>query len=118
MASLINTKVKGTTIIEAIIAFVIVLTSFGICMTVYTNSLSSKNSSVAFRALTKVKEISAKTKSQKNYLDEQTVFENIKYEKKITAYPNSQNLYNLSIKASTENDIILVQAQEIITINK
>lgn len=112
--ALLNTKLKGTTLIESLIAMVVVMLCFGIATTVYVNVITSGNQVQKLKSQLLLKKIASETKQNRLFLDKKTSSDEIIVEKKIIQYGGMKNLLQLNLKAYTKNEKLLSEYNELV----
>jgi len=107
-------KLPGFTIVESIIALVIILVSFGIGMLIYLNIISSEQISASSLAHIKLAGVLAETKKEQSYTDKKIDFENIIIIKKISPYSLGESTYQIHLSAFDHQNKLLAEINEII----
>jgi len=110
-------KIKASTLVEALVAMVIILIIYGIGLTIFINVNKSSANRLKIEAYLQLEDIVAKTKKEARYLDETYDLENLKVEKKITKYDNNNSLNVLQIKILSKENKLLAEHREIIKVN-
>jgi hypothetical protein len=98
MAPVMVTKIKGATLIEVIVAMVIVMTVFGISMMIYLHVLNSSMSERQVRIGLLLKRVGEDTISSKRFFDETFDEEGFSIRKSIAKYDNRDNLIHLHLE--------------------
>lgn len=112
--ALLTKKIPGATLIEALIAMVIVMLSFGIAITVYVNVISSGNQSQKLKCQFLLKKIAIETKQNHLFLDEKISSDEITVQKTVTPYSGNKNILQLNLKAYSPNEKLLSEYNELV----
>ena len=96
---LLKKKIKGSTLVEALVALVIATFSIGIAAAIFGNVMSFNNYNAKSRAVVLLNKISIETKKEKWCLDEKIETDEFTIMKKISPYKNTTGLSALSLKA-------------------
>lgn len=114
----LNAKISASTLIEAIVAMLIIVIVYGIGIMIFMNVKKSANNGLKLEAILQVENILSQTKKEAKYVDENFDFDNLKIEKKILKYDNASSLNILEIKALSNDNKVLTEHREIIKVNK
>src|SRR5688572_7097098 len=98
MALLSAKRIPGATLIEVIVALVIIMIIFGIAMMIYINVLNSSTSAGVANANLLLKEISEETIVTKRYFDEQINNNELIIVKSVKKYNNLEGLIHLHLE--------------------
>lgn len=109
-------KFRGSTLIETLVAMVIVVISFGSGMMVYLNVSGNSSTSKKSDACLVLQEVYHETMLQEDFFDENTETKGLTVEKKIEDYEGSDNLFVLRISVFSGEHKLLVDYREIISI--
>jgi competence protein ComGF len=110
-------KIKSSTLIEALVAMVIIILVYAIGLTIFINVNKSNNNRLKIEAFLVLEDIVTNTKKEAKYIDEIYDLENLKIEKKITKYENNNSLNILQIKVLSKDNKLLAEHREIVKIN-
>jgi hypothetical protein len=113
MAILIH-KIQASTLVEVIVALIIILTSFGLAIMSIDNNSKSSNTHDLIQAQQCLLMVKDRTIKEKRFLDEEFDYANIHIIKMLTDYPNSTELKILEIQAFDTNKNMLVSQKELI----
>ena len=103
-----NTKLKGTTLVEVLVASIITAISFGIGLMIYTNVLHSNRSKQKTEISLLFEQHKYQTILKEKYQSKIIHLENIEIQENITLYKNKNDLLHLNYKAlNTKGEIIL-----------
>ena len=107
-------KLKASTLVEALVAMVIVMLAVGMFTTIYVNVMKSSDHNRKVLASVLLDKIAMETKQKKVFLDEQIKTEEFIVDKKIVPYEGAAGLSVLSLKASDKNEKLLAERNELI----
>jgi Tfp pilus assembly protein PilE len=107
-------KLKGSTLLEGIVAITVLMVSFSICAVVFANLLKTGNNHSETSALLEMKKILNECTEKDRFIDESFDYTNFKIFKKVTKKENSENLLNIKLKAVDANGKEIGQLKKII----
>jgi len=110
-------KLKGSSLIEALIAMVIISLSFGIGSIIFVNIYKNNSIQNTFRAKRIIEKESFSCKQNKNYIDNEKKVEDYLVVQKIEKMDDEDNLAWLKIIAYKDNKIVAKQI-ELINFNE
>ncbi len=111
----LNTKIKAFSIIESMVALVIVVLMFSLSAMVFANVASTGSTREKQDAYMLVKLMRNETFKNQRFIDEVVVLKNITIEKTLLDYQRTDNLKILQIKA-IKNEKQLFETKEIISV--
>ncbi len=111
---LLKHKVKGATLIEALVAIIVVAITFVMSAMIYINIISSDNSFQKLEATSIVKKLVIDTYANSNFIDTTMTQDSITIIKSVSKYPGISNAMLLSINAHGPNKRSLASYNEII----
>jgi len=106
MAEIKKGKLKASTLLEVIIAMVIILVIFSLAVGVYNNVLSASPSIKKQQAQAITEGMITRSINEENWNDEQTNQEGITLEKKVVPYASYPDLVVITITATTEGKVL------------
>ena len=109
----LKTKLKGSTLIESLVALILVMLAMGIAATVFTNVMSFSNYNAQSRAVILLNRISMETKKDKMYLDGTLTDKEFVIEKRVSPYNNSRDLSVLWLKAYDKKEKLIAERKEL-----
>jgi hypothetical protein len=109
-------KLKGSTLVEVIVAMVIILTCLGIALTIFTNLSRDVNDELRILAEIRINTLANETKIKNDYTDVNLEFDNLKIQRSILPYPGKARLKILYIEAFTPMDKKIAEYKEIVSI--
>lgn len=107
---------KGSTIIEALTAMVIISLIFGISLDLYLNIAQNDNNYLRYRAIVEMDRVYYKTLSEKNFNDDVTESDGITVEKKILPYTHASHVRILQCTARDRKERTLYEKRWIIPV--
>jgi len=114
MAELTGGKIKAATLIEVLVAMVILLVVFAIAMMVFKNINTSYSPKHDLLAYLKLEETVQQTKDDLSFIDEEFETENMRIIKKVYDYTQGENLFVLEIVVMDKTGRILNERKEIL----
>jgi hypothetical protein len=115
---LLNRKYKASTIMESIIAMIIIVVCFGIGTMMYTNILDSDKQRNQLKALLLLNEETLIIKKEGIYLDLEKKIGEWTLKRSIEPYQNTENLIHLSLSITDQNGKEILTRHEVITVNQ
>jgi hypothetical protein len=117
MAGIIFFKLKGSSLMEAIVAMVISSAIFIIALSIYikVNDYSYKNSEI--NSILILDDVAIETKKSKTFFDEDIDKGAIIVKKQISKYNNKENLILLHLEAVTKEQKVLSSRNELIILS-
>lgn len=109
-------KVKGATILESLIATLLLLLCFTAATTIYVNVLHSGDKARKLQTSLLLKEIAEKTITEKIFVDQQFTEGSYHIQKQISKYnSNSEiNLWHLKLIVTDVNNLTIAEHNQII----
>jgi len=109
-------KLKASTLIESIIAMVIIVVCFSVAVMIYVSVLDSDKQRVKLKAIQMLNEEATRIKNEKNFIDEQKAVNNWIINKKVEHYSGADSsLYLLSLVVTDSTGKIIARRNELIT---
>jgi Tfp pilus assembly protein PilV len=112
--AILNRKIQASTLVEVIVALIIILISFLLAVMVIDENAKQSNSRTLMKAEQCILQLHDKTIQEKRYIDESPVFDNIHLKKTVSDYPGTSELKILEIQAFDANNKLLLSQREII----
>ncbi|MBN2786870.1 MAG: hypothetical protein JXQ69_00975 [Paludibacteraceae bacterium] len=112
--AILTPKIQASTLVEVIVALIIIVSSFGMAMMVIDGNSKSANTHALIQAQQCVLMEKDKTMKERRFFNEETDYKSIHIVKTLTDYPNSTELKVLEIQAFDANKKILVSQRELI----
>jgi len=111
-------KINSSTLVETIMAMLIVTMVFSIASVVMVNISKNSNNSLKTKAYIFTNDIWVKTHSEKQYIDQDFKLDNILVKRTILEYNNSSELFKLTISAYNMQNHKLFEKNELIIIEE
>lgn len=109
-------KLKAATLVESMIAMVIIVLSLGITTMIYTNVIQSDHQREQLKGMLLIKNEVVFIKANKKYLDDEKVTDNYVIKSVIQPYKQSEDLYQLSLSAKNAKGKLVASHSELIII--
>ena len=109
-------KIKGSTLIEVLVAMIIVMVTFGIAMAIFINVSSSDRHVQKLKAQLLLSEVAIRTKAENSFIDATIELENITLNKTITSYREIPGLNILLLEAFDINGKKVAERKELIIV--
>lgn len=107
-------KLGGATLIEALVAIIVVAITFVMSAMIYINVISSDNSFQKLKATSIIREMVIDTYSRNNLIDTTLTKDSITVIRTVTTYPNTPKGIVLSFKAFGPNKRFLASYTELV----
>ncbi|MBI4646420.1 MAG: hypothetical protein HY738_07460 [Bacteroidia bacterium] len=107
-------KIAAVSLIEAIVAMVIIMLVYSASVMIFVNTSEAGNASVKLKAWSALEEYINRTVNEKNYIDEKTKAGNLILTRKTAAYENIEGLLTIEFKACRSDGRTLVTRKIII----
>ncbi|PCJ87266.1 MAG: hypothetical protein COA57_04870 [Flavobacteriales bacterium] len=114
--ALLKQKIKATTLVETLIAMVIVMITFGLGLMIYVNVMNSGNQQLKLNAQLLMNQMAAETKTDNNFLDEEMETETLKIIKTVLPYEGSKRLNILMFEAFNKGGKKVTERKELIIV--
>ncbi|MDQ3192428.1 MAG: hypothetical protein M3Q58_12615 [Bacteroidota bacterium] len=114
--ALLTKKIKASTLIEVIVALIIVMISFGIAMAIYVNVTYSDNQIQKLKANLILNETAIKTTNENSFIDEKTEVDGISVVKTVHSYEGIQGLNLLLLEAFDVNMKKIAERKELVIV--
>ena len=111
-------KLKSSTLVETIIAMLIVTIAFSMAMVLMLNISKNSNNSLKTKAYILANDVLVKTKAEKTYFDQEFDYGNIIIKKTLTEYENNEELFQLKVLAFDSRNRKLFEQNELLIIEK
>ncbi|MBI4946039.1 MAG: hypothetical protein HY840_06525 [Bacteroidetes bacterium] len=112
--AVLKKDLQASTLIETIVAMVVLMVCIGIAAMIYVNVTKSGTSREKFHAYVLVNQVAAQSNLQKKYLDEQTEESGITMKKTIEKYGGMDKTFMMKITALDSKGKTLAERKEII----
>ncbi len=114
--ALLTRKLKASSLIEVMVALIIVMVCFGIAMIIYLNVSQSDRQLQRLKGKLILNEIAIKTKNENSYIDDKIEFESINVNKTINPYNGIPGISLLLLEAYDLNGNKIVERKELVIV--
>lgn len=111
---LIKTKVAASTILEVVIAMVIIILVFGIAMMIYTNVLRMSLSAKKIQAQAILQETLFNAEKTNNYASQSTIIGDFRIEEEVKSFGGDTTLKEIHLTAFDGNQQQITELQKVI----
>ena len=111
----LNYKLKSATLIEALVAIIIVMLAFVMAIYIYTGVMFSDNGFQKLKAVSTIRKIEADAKENDNYIEGKISLDSITYVKTVNKFKGINWAVVYSVKAKDCNGKKLATYNEIIS---
>ena len=115
LGSVLHAKAKAATLLESMVAMVVVLLSFGIALMIYVNVANSNNSQQRLGVYLALNEVLADTVEDAAFTDEETKEGVLTIVKTVQPYGRSKSLIEIHLEARDLNGKILGVLDKIVS---
>lgn len=112
----LNHRLKASTLMESLIAMIIIVVCFGVATMIYSNVLDSDKQRQQLKAILVLNEEAIEMKKAKTFLDAEKQISDWVIKKIVKKYPNTENLYTISLSVIDRNGKIIAKRNELIPI--
>lgn len=110
----LNHRLKATTLIESMIAMVIIVASMGIATLTYLNVMRSDEQRLQLKANQLLNQEAFQLKKDKNFVDEEKQMDGWTIKKTVEKYKETENLYQLTLSITNEKGKEIFKRMELI----
>ena len=107
-------KLRAATLMESLIAMVIIVVCMGIATMIYSNVLDSDNERAQLRALLLLNKEAGQIKNEKKFVDSEKQAGDWTIKTTIEHYDQSEDLYKLSLKITDGSGKVIAVRNELI----
>lgn len=118
LKNLVIRKFRASTLVETIVAMLIVTIAFSLALMLMVNISKSSNNSLKTKAYFLANNIWVQTKAEKTYLDQEFIYGNVVIKKTITAHDQIEELFWLNVSAYDDRNHLLFEQNELVIIEK
>ena len=112
----LNHTLKAATLMESLIAMIIIVVSFGVATMIYSNVLDSDKQRLQLKAILMLNQEAIETKTEKTFLVMEKPVGDWTLKKTVEKYPQSENIYTLALSISDGNGKTIAARNELISI--
>lgn len=110
----LNHNLKAATLMESLIAMILIVVCFGVATMIYTNVLDSDKQRLHLKAILILNKKAIETKTKKEFLDSEEQAGDWTIKKIIEHYPETENLYKLTLTALSKSGKTIAIRNELI----
>ncbi|MGZ3919072.1 MAG: hypothetical protein ACXVNM_01210 [Bacteroidia bacterium] len=107
-------KLSGNTLVETLIAMVIILFCTAMGASIYMNVLSGQNSVEKMKATGIAKECISSSVSEKKFLDESFIIDELKIEKSCASYKGNKDLIDIKVVVKNNEDKVILNIEQVL----
>jgi Tfp pilus assembly protein PilV len=107
-------KLKGSTIIEVLVAMVIILACSSLATVIYLNVLQSQNSAEKLKAFRILKQFQQETESKGNFINEETEADAFTVKKECRPYQGNMQLIQLTFSIRNAEGKELIRQSKLV----
>lgn len=111
-------KAKASTLMETLIAMVVIVLCFSLGLLIYMNVVSSENRMQKFHANLLLKNIAAEVQKENEFIDVEIETDGLTVKQSIKKYESAENLFQLTLTAFDKKNRLIAAHREIIFIDK
>ena len=111
-------RLKASTIVETLMAIVLISIAFGVGMLVYLNTMSNIPIVREQQVNIALQEVARLTQKEERYINETITHKKFIIERKVKPYPMNRDVYHLHLLAYDTDETIIGEHQELIYIPK
>ena len=113
---ILNRSLKASTLIEVLVAMVIIMASIGIGLIIYENLSSGNNDELKIKAEIALNNLATETKKNNHFIDLSVEQEDMRLQQTVVPYEKSKRLISLHLEAFTPFGRRITQWDEIVLI--
>ena len=114
----ISKRIRASTIVESIIAILIVTIAISLALVLIINIGKNSNNSLKTKAYILANDMLVQTKAENEFLDEEFNYGNLIIKRTVNEYEKNEELFQLNIIAYDLKNTILYEHNELIIIEK
>lgn len=114
----IKKQLTGSTLVEVMVAMIIMMVCIGIALTIFTNISRDVNDEIRILAEMRMNAIAAETKVRKDFTNTTAEFGNMRVERNILPYPASPKVKVLMLETVDLQGKIIAEYKELIIVEK
>ena len=111
---IVTTKLKASTMVEVLIAMVLIFAVFGIAMMIYTNVLNSSQSVKKLRAQAILNNVLLKAEQASTNVTQTFSVGDFRIEQKVTLYGDNDQLSDICLTAYDDNQQKITEIEKVI----
>ena len=110
----IDTKFKAVTLMESMVAMIIIVVCFGIATLTISNVMGTDKYRQKLKAMLMLNEEAKQVKAEKSFIDSEKQFGDWTITRAINKYAQSENLYQLTLSAKDKDGKTIAIRNELI----
>lgn len=110
----LNHNLKAATLMESLIAMIIIVVCFGVATMIYTNVLDSDKQRLQLKAILILNKTAIESKAKNEFLDSEEQEGDWTINKTVEKYSGTENLYQLTLAVKDRNGKIIAVRNELI----
>lgn len=114
--ALLKTRLKAATLIESLVAMVIIVVCFSVATMIYVNVINSDKQRMGLKAMQLLDKEVQQLKNEKNFLDEEKKVNGWIVKKTLQKYAQTDNLYHLMLTVKDTAGRIVAKRNELIAV--
>lgn len=114
--ALLRKKITASTLIESLIAMVVVMISFGVATTIYLNVMGAGKEQQKLKSRLIVEQLAFEAKKKHLFIDEKLSVGGFVVEKKVSHYKGKDNLVCLQFIVLDGNEKVMTRYNELIPV--
>ena len=112
----LNFQLKAGTLMESIVAMIILVLVFFSATTIYSNVLASDKQRMELKGILILNREAIQTKVEKSFLDAEKQIGELTIKKTVEKYEQTENLYKLALSLVDKSGNIIARRNELISI--
>ena len=112
----LNHTLKAATLMESLIAMIIIVVCFGVATMIYSNVLGSDKQRLQLKAILVLNQEAIETKKEKSFVDMEKQVGDWTIKKTLEKYPETENVYRLELTLSDKDGKVVGKRNELISI--
>jgi len=112
----LNHTLKASTLLESLIAMIIIVVCFGVATMIYSNVLDSDKQRLQLKAILVLNQEAIETKIEKKFLESEKQIGDWTIRKTVEKYPQTENVYSISLSVIDRNGKVIATHNELMLI--
>ncbi len=112
----LNYPLKASTLIESLIAMVIIVVCLCVATMIYSNVINSDKQVLQLKAMCFLNKKVVQTKAEKSFLDSEQQTENWDIKKTVEKYDQTENVYALTLSVFDKSGRLIAVRKELIIV--
>ncbi|MCK4661790.1 MAG: type II secretion system protein [Bacteroidales bacterium] len=107
---------KGSTIIEVIVAMMLIMLCYGIITVIFLNIKKTGNNRLKLNAYLLIEHVIQETNKEKSFFDEDYEYDNLIIYKTVSKYQKSEDLKEICFEANNKDGNIIIEKKYIVLV--